>query len=125
VREHGRCIVNVEVADAYRESTEIGVDVAGECLTIRVNGSRADAATARRLASEWATVPVSPPLGDGEALDLDGITASYDHGTLRIGIPVVRRPVPRRIAVTTDSSLHADAVTPVSFNAVAPSSLRR
>jgi HSP20 family protein len=124
VRHDDRVVVGAEIAGVERESTEVEVDVAGECLTIRVNGSRADAETARRLSSELASVPITPELGSGEALDLEGMIASYENGLLHIEIPVVARPARRRVAFLSDAPL-VDSMSPVSFEAVAPSRARR
>ncbi|HEY8913627.1 Hsp20/alpha crystallin family protein [Lacisediminihabitans sp.] len=120
LREDDRVIICAEIAGVERESTEVDIDIAGKCLTIRVNGSRADAATARRLISEWASVPVTPELGAAEALDLDGMTASYEDGSLRIEIPVVSRPVKRRVSMPRIAAVAAVGVSPLSFNAVSP-----
>ncbi|WP_394770308.1 Hsp20/alpha crystallin family protein [Lacisediminihabitans sp.] len=120
LREDDRVIVCAEIAGVERESTEVDIYVAGECLTIRVNGSRADAATARRLTSEWASVPVTPELGSAEALDLEALTTSYEDGSLRIEIPVVSRPAKRRVSVPSVAPVATVEVSPLSFNAVSP-----
>jgi HSP20 family protein len=100
--------------DAYREGDEFivefdvpGVDpgsidltVEKNALTVRAQRSWEPKENQEVLIAERPQGTFSRQLFLGDGLDPDKIQASYDHGVLRLTIPVAEQAKPRKVQVT-------------------------
>ncbi|MFQ6171622.1 Hsp20/alpha crystallin family protein [Oryzobacter sp. R7] len=76
----------------------IDVDVERNVLTVKAE--RRPASNERELiAAERPRGVFSRQLFLGDTLDTDGIVADYEHGVLRLRIPVAERAKPRKIEI--------------------------
>jgi HSP20 family protein len=81
----------------------IDLDVERNVLTVRAErvGRNGDW---EMLASERPRGMFSRQLVLGDNLDLDRIQARYDHGVLRLSIPVAERAKPRKIEIAASDA---------------------
>ncbi|MGH9280159.1 MAG: Hsp20/alpha crystallin family protein [Acidimicrobiales bacterium] len=110
--------------DAYREGDSFfiqfdlpGVDPSSIDLTVEKNVLTVRAERRTGVASSNGDVEVlvsERPQGSysrqlflGETLDADRIEANYEHGVLRLTIPVAEAAKPRRVEVTASGSTNA------------------
>jgi HSP20 family protein len=81
-----------------------GIDVTVEQNVLTVRAERqVPAEGTERLIDERPYGVFDRQLILGDALDLDQLNASYDHGVLTIRIPVSAKAQPRKIEVTASS----------------------
>jgi HSP20 family protein len=104
--------------DAYREGDQFivefdlpGVDpgsidltVEKNALTVRAQRSWEPKETQEVLITERPQGTFSRQLFLGEGLDADGIEAAYNHGVLRLTIPVAEQAKPRKVQITAGES---------------------
>lgn len=95
-REGDRFVIEFDLPGVARES--IDLDVERNVLTVRAErtGRNGDW---EMLASERSRGSFSRQLVLGDNLDLDRIEASYEHGVLRLLVPVAERAKPRKIQI--------------------------
>ena len=83
----------------------VDLDVERNVLTVRAERLSPTGPEVELIASERPRGVFSRQVILGDALDADGIRASYHAGVLRLNIPVAERAKPRKIAVTSDADL--------------------
>ena len=83
----------------------VDLDVERTVLTVRAERLSPTGPEVELIASERPRGVFSRQVILGDALDADGIRASYHAGVLRLNIPVAERAKPRKIAVTSDADL--------------------
>lgn len=97
-REGDTFVIEFDLPGVARDS--IDLDVERNVLTVR----------AERVArnGDWEMLATERPKGMfsrqlvlGDNLDLDGIAADYQHGVLRLRVPVAERAKPRKIEINT------------------------
>jgi HSP20 family protein len=85
------------------DPSSVDVDVDGQLLTIRAE--RRPAATEREgiqwMTRERETGSYVRQLNLGQDVDLENISATYDHGVLTVTIPVSPKSQPRKVRVST------------------------
>ncbi|HZA79024.1 MAG TPA: Hsp20/alpha crystallin family protein [Acidimicrobiales bacterium] len=104
--------------DAYREGDQFivefdlpGIDpgsidltVEKNALTVRAQRTWEPKESQEVLISERPQGTFTRQLFLGEGLDADNIQASYDHGVLRLTIPVAEQAKPRKVQITAGES---------------------
>ena len=106
-REGDRFVIEFDLPGVAKES--IDLDVERNVLTVRAervprNGDW------EMLATERPRGAFSRQLVLGDNLDLDRIEASYEHGVLRLVVPVSEKAKPRKIEVGTGSGASRQAI---------------
>jgi len=91
------------------DPASIDLDVEQNVLTVRAERRPTTGPEVELVASERPRGVFGRQVMLGEALDTEGITATYNSGVLRLTIPVAERAKPRKIAVTTDEQSAAFA----------------
>lgn len=85
------------------DPSTVDVDVDGQLLTIRAE--RKSSVTERQgvqwMTRERETGSYVRQLNLGQDVDLENISASYDHGVLKVTIPVSPKAQPRKVKVST------------------------
>ncbi len=81
----------------------LDLDVERNVLTIKAERPRRNGDW-EMLAAERPTGLFSRQLVLGDNLDLDRIDAHYEHGVLRLRIPVAEKAKPRKVSVTVASA---------------------
>lgn len=95
-------VVEFDLPGVSPDSVEL--DVEGNTLTVRAERPDRTAENTELVVSERPRGVFSRQLILGEALDTDGIQASYDSGVLTVRIPVAEKAKPRRIQIETGES---------------------
>ena len=95
-REGDRFVIEFDLPGVARES--IDLDVERNVLTVRAERVARNGDW-EMLASERPRGVFSRQLVLGDNLDLDRIEASYEHGVLRLLVPVAERAKPRKIQI--------------------------
>ena len=106
-RSRDQYVVSADLPGIEPESVDLDVD--GQLLTIRAERP-APREEVRWLAHErpYGSYMRQFTLGDG--VDVEKITANYEHGVLSVIVPMADRAKPRKIAVaTTDSRREVSA----------------
>jgi HSP20 family protein len=83
----------------------VDLDVERNVLTVRAERLSPTGPDVELIASERPRGVFSRQVILGDALDTDGIRASYQSGVLRLNIPVAEKAKPRKIAITSDTDL--------------------
>lgn len=84
----------------------IDLDVEQNVLTVKAERPGRNGDT-EMLAAERPRGVFSRQLFLGESLDTDKISASYEHGVLRLRIPVAERAKPRKIEISSSEQKQA------------------
>ena len=79
----------------------IDLTVEKNVLTVKAERHRWPEDGVEVLARERTQGSFSRQVLLGEALDADGIEAHYDHGVLRVTVPVAERAKPRKVEIHT------------------------
>jgi HSP20 family protein len=77
----------------------VDLDVDGQLLTIRAERRFAASEGVKWLAHERPSGSYMRQFTLGDGVDVDRITADYEHGVLSVIIPMAERAKPRKIAV--------------------------
>ena len=109
-REGEQYVLSADLPGIDPESVDLDVD--GQLLTIRAERRAPASEEVRWLVHErpYGSYMRQFTLGDG--VDVERITANYEHGVLSVIVPVAERAKPRKIAVQsrdTDSSRAVNA----------------
>jgi HSP20 family protein len=82
------------------DPASVDLDVDGQLLTIRAERMAPASENVKWIAHErpYGSYMRQFTLGDG--VDLENITANYEHGVLSVIIPVAERAKPRKIQIT-------------------------
>lgn len=83
----------------------VDLDVERNVLTVRAERLSPTGPEVELIASERPRGVFSRQVILGDALDTDGIHASYQSGVLRLNIPVAEKAKPRKIAIASDADL--------------------
>ena len=81
----------------------VDLDVERNVLTVRAERLSPTGPEVELIASERPRGVFSRQVILGDALDTDGIHASYQSGVLRLNIPVAERAKPRKIDIASDA----------------------
>jgi HSP20 family protein len=84
------------------DPASIDLDVERNVLTVRAERRATTSPEVELVAAERPRGVFSRQVILGDALDADGIAATYNAGVLRLTIPVAEKAKPRKIAITTD-----------------------
>ena len=108
-REGDQYILNADLPGIEPDSVDLDLD--GQLLTIRAERRAPVSEQVRWLSHErpYGSYMRQFTLGDG--VDVEGITANYEHGVLSVIIPVAERAKPRKIAVSSSGTENAKAVS--------------
>jgi HSP20 family protein len=80
----------------------IDLDVERNVLTVRAERNASTGPDMELVAAERPRGVFSRQVILGDALDADGIAATYNAGVLRLTIPVAEKAKPRKITIATD-----------------------
>jgi HSP20 family protein len=94
-RDGDTFIVELDLPGVTRESIDVTVDY--DVLTVKAE--RPEPADGNWLLAERSHGALSRQLTLGKNLDVDGVTADFADGVLRLTIPVAEAVKPRKIAV--------------------------
>jgi HSP20 family protein len=83
----------------------VDLDVERNVLTVRAERLSPTGPDVELIASERPRGVFSRQVILGDALDTDGIRATYQSGVLRLNIPVAEKAKPRKIAIASDTDL--------------------
>jgi HSP20 family protein len=83
----------------------VDLDVERNVLTVRAERLSPTGPDVELIASERPRGVFSRQVILGDALNTDGIRASYQSGVLRLNIPVAEKAKPRKIAIASDTDL--------------------
>ena len=108
-REGDQYVLSADLPGIDPDSVDIDVD--GQLLTIRAERRAPASEQVRWLAHErpYGSYMRQFTLGDG--VDVQRITANYEHGVLSVIVPVAERAKPRKIAVSNPRTEEAREVT--------------
>ena len=81
------------------DPASVDLDVDGQLLTIRAERRAPANENAQWLAHERPSGGYMRQFTLGDGVDVERITANYEHGVLSVIIPVAERAKPRKIAV--------------------------
>lgn len=95
-------IVEMDLPGVNPDAIELTVEQ--NVLTVRAERRFERAQGEEVLVSERPQGTYTRQLFLGETLDQQGVQASYDHGVLRLTIPVAERAKPRRVQITATQS---------------------
>lgn len=103
-REGDTFVVELDLPGVEPDSIEL--DVERNVLTVKAERS-APRKDTELIAAERPRGVFSRQLFLGDTLDIDAISARYDHGVLRLEVPVAERAKPRRIEIGHDGRRQA------------------
>jgi HSP20 family protein len=78
----------------------VDLDVDGQLLTIRAERTAPTSGNVKWLAHERPHGSYMRQFTLGDGVDVERITANYEHGVLSVIVPMAERAKPRKIAVT-------------------------
>lgn len=107
-REEDTFVVELDLPGVTPDS--IDLDVERNVLTVKAE-RRGPSDDTELLAAERPRGVFSRQLFLGETLDTDHIEAAYEHGVLRLRIPVAERAKPRKIEIADSSSSGRQAIS--------------
>jgi len=88
----------------------IDVDVDGQMLTLRAERTSRGDEGVKWLARERAAGTFQRQFNLGDGIDTESISAHYENGVLSVIIPVSERAKPRKVAVSSNSSIESQPV---------------
>lgn len=86
------------------DPVSVDLDVDGQLLTIRAERHAPVDGNVKWIAHERPHGSYMRQFTLGDGVDLENITANYEHGVLSVIIPVAERAKPRKIQIATGSS---------------------
>lgn len=101
-RKGDEFVVTFDLPGVTPESIDVNVE--RNVLTVKAERPAAEDNEARWQIAERPTGTFVRRVQLGEALDRDGIQASYDQGVLTLRVPVVEKAQSRKIAVTAGAT---------------------
>lgn len=101
-QEEHEFVVEFDLPGVSLDSVDL--DVESNILTVRAERLDTTGGNTEMIAAERPRGVFSRQLILGDALDTDGITASYDAGVLTVRIPVADKAKPRRIQIEAGQS---------------------
>ena len=106
-RENDEYVLSADLPGIDPESVDLDVD--GQLLTIRAERRAPASENVKWLVHErpHGTYMRQFTLGDG--VDVERITANYEHGVLSVIIPMAERARPRKIAISAQQGSKAVA----------------
>ena len=107
-REGDEYVLSADLPGIDPDSVDLDVD--GQLLTIRAERRAPASEQVRWLAHErpYGSYMRQFTLGDG--VDVERITANYEHGVLSVIVPMAERARPRKIAISSSRRDNAMAV---------------
>jgi len=97
-RRHGdHLTVELDLPGVEPDSIDVTID--GDQLTVRAERRGQFPEGADVVANERPQGTFTRHFMLGDSVERDGLEATYDHGVLRLRIPVAQTPQPRRIEV--------------------------
>ena len=108
-REGDQYVLSADLPGIDPESVDLDLD--GQLLTIRAERRAPVSEQVRWLSHErpYGSYMRQFTLGDG--VNVEGITANYEHGVLSVIVPVAERAKPRKISITSRRGEDAKAVS--------------
>jgi HSP20 family protein len=103
-RDKDEFVAEFDLPGVTPESIDLGVEQ--NVLTVKAERPGRNGDTEMVVAERPRGV-FSRQLFLGESLDTDKISASYEHGVLRLRIPIAERAKPRKIEVTSSEQKQA------------------
>lgn len=103
-REGDKFVVEFDLPGVSPDS--LNLDVERDVLTVHAERPERDP-SGEMVAAERPRGVFSRQLFLGESLDTDGIEANYEHGVLRVTIPVAEKAKPRKIEITSSGEKQA------------------
>jgi HSP20 family protein len=106
-REGDEYVLSADLPGIDPESVDLDVD--GQLLTIRAERRAPASEQVRWLAHErpYGSYMRQFTLGDG--VDVERITANYEHGVLSVIVPMAERAKPRKIQIAARTGTGTDA----------------
>ena len=108
-REGDQYILNADLPGIEPDSVDLDLD--GQLLTIRAERRPPVREQVRWLSHERPQGSYMRQFTLGDGVDVEHITANYEHGVLSVIIPVAERAKPRKIAVSSSGTESAKAVS--------------
>ena len=108
-REGDQYILNADLPGIEPDSVDLDLD--GQLLTIRAERRPLVREQVRWLSHERPQGSYMRQFTLGDGVDVEHITANYEHGVLSVIIPVAERAKPRKIAVSSSGTENAKAVS--------------
>ena len=108
-REGDQYILNADLPGIEPDSVDLDLD--GQLLTIRAESRPPVREQVRWLSHERPQGSYMRQFTLGDGVDVEHITANYEHGVLSVIIPVAERAKPRKIAVSSSGTENAKAVS--------------
>jgi HSP20 family protein len=107
-REGDQYVLSADLPGIDPDSVDLDLD--GQLLTIRAERRPPVSEQVRWLVHErpYGSYMRQFTLGDG--VDVEHITANYEHGVLSVIVPVAERAKPRKISIASDSRDRGRAV---------------
>jgi HSP20 family protein len=97
-REGDQYVLSADLPGIDPESVDLDVD--GQLLTIRAERRAPASEEVRWLNHERPYGSYMRQFTLGNGVDVEGITANYEHGVLSVIVPMAERAKPRKIAVS-------------------------
>ena len=114
-RNGDQFVVHFDLPGIDRESIDLTVEKNVLTVTAERNSSTHEGEDV--LVSERFHGQYSRQLFLGEALDADGIQASYEHGVLTVTIPVAHQAKARKVEITTGAPAAVTTGEPTAIDA--------
>jgi len=102
VRTEGRVEIVLDVPGVSPDAIDVSVE--RNVLTVRADRAWWPAEGDEILARERSQGTYTRQVMLGDALDPDRLEAHYEHGVLRITIPVAEKAQPRKVAIRTGAA---------------------
>jgi HSP20 family protein len=99
-REGDQYVLSADLPGIDPESVDLDVD--GQLLTIRAERRAPASEQVRWLSHERPYGSYMRQFTLGNGVDVEGITANYEHGVLSVIVPMAERAKPRKIAVSAN-----------------------
>jgi len=99
-RQGDRFVVQIDVPGVDPSSIDLTIEK--DVLTVSAERTASLGDGAQVLASERPQGTFRRQLFVGEALDVEHVEASYDHGVLTVTIPVAEQAKPRKVEITAN-----------------------
>jgi HSP20 family protein len=98
-REGDQYVLSADLPGIDPESVDLDVD--GQLLTIRAERRAPASEQVRWLAHERPYGSYMRQFTLGNGVDVEGITANYEHGVLSVIVPMAERAKPRKIQIAS------------------------
>jgi len=101
-RDGDQYVLSADLPGIDPQSVDLDVD--GQLLTIRAERRAPASENVKWLSHERPYGSYMRQFTLGNGVDVEGITANYEHGVLSIIVPMAERAKPRKIAVESPTS---------------------